>query len=593
MRQDYINDLADPVGRAMYIEADGVDRWAPKLTRCFEHSPEVFAAWNALADAVRGDAPGTYLNGPDDAIADHLTATIPALIVDSGSSIQVTSRELVFGPGWSADEVARLVAVDFIPDATLCAALEAARTSPGTLEAIRNSARKYDDADRAQHARPFENGYAGQLAAGRQQLHVAAAFYRPANSTYPAHISVELTVEREFNPATLARSDSAHQALHDGNLQVEMSIHNVATAHLRELSGTSARIDDDGYAVTIEMNLPTRPEHGGTDTLASTTGKAEPALTADQQALLPDLTTAIETCLPAHLQQHTHALAHGVAREVPTTADAVAAYEKVTLAEIIEHHERRTENYSPHPVPQPASSPVPERPVTPAGVPGTITYEPVAGFGGKLTMELPFDAPAPRGHLLTAAMAVRPDAGSVAVEYHLDEVATRHLRDALGTTAFITHNGQQTHAFVYLPTALAERPPMYGGMPPYIDTERRALTSEQEAILPDVVETIRDIVPAGLGPHVHDIAHLAAQEIPAQADLLRAYQRTSIPEILSDYDRAGEPAPLPQELQQLVKSARLSFPQHASEALKNPPSALPTSPARATSGTPTSRGYER
>lgn len=593
MRQDYIRVMTDPVGRATYIEADTADRWAPKMTRSFEHSPDVAAAWNALVDAVHSDGSGTHLDGTDDAIAAHLTATLPALTDHAGSSIHANSRELTFGPAWSADEVASLVASDIIPDETLRAALDTARTSPDTLEAIRNAARQYDAADREQHASTFEDGHAGQVHGDEQQLRVAGAFYRQENDAYPAHVSIELSVNREYNPAASARSDSVHDVIGaDGTLQVEMSIHNVATRHLQELSGTTARIDDSGYTVNINMNLPTAPAPTGSDTVTAAPSGSRPSLTAEQHALLPSLTHAIGGCLPADEQHHARVLAQAVAREVPTAADAIAAYDKVTVAEVIEHHEQRMETYTMTLTPEPAPAARTETPGAAVPAPGTITYEPDEGFGGMLTIKIPVTPPAPRAHLLAAATAQRPHA-ALSIGYCLDKAATGHLQNATGTAAAITNNGQQTLAYVVLPKPVSEHAPMYGETHPYIDSERRALTPEQEAALPGMVETISDIVPSKLAPHVHDIAHLAAQEITTQADVLRAYQRTSVPEVLTAHDRFGEPDPLPPELQHLVKTARLSFPQPASEAHTKPPSAVPASPVRAAAGTHASRGFGR
>ena len=592
MRQDYIRDMADPVGRALYIEADAADPWDPKITRCFEHSPEVKAAWNELADTVRADGSGTYSGGADAAIAAHLSTVIPELTDEPDSYIQVTARELIFGTDVSAAEIAGLVAGNIVPDATLWAALDAARTSPDTLAAVRILARTHDDAIEEQHSVAWDD-YPVERESDGQVLRVAAARYRPGNDAHPAHISVELTVPRQDDPAVSARLDVTRKVLDtDGNLQTEISIHNVAARHLQELSGPAACIQDNGYAVVIGMNLSAVPGHASPGTATSAAGASRPSLTAEQQALLPSLTRALEGCLPANEQHHARVLARAVAIEVPTAADAITAYDKVTLAEVVEHHEKRMETYTSAPIPEPAPAARSEKPEATVRAAGTITYEPAEAFGGYLTIELPMTVPAPRRHLLVAATTHHPD-GAPDLGYHLDRVATRHLQNATGTAAVITHDGQQTHALVILPPPLSEHPPMYGQAPTYMDSERRALTPEQDAALPDIIDTIRAIVPTRLTPHLPDIAHLAAQQMTTQADLLLAYQRTSVPEILADYDNVAGPDPIPQELQHLVKTARLSFPQPAAEALTTPPTAMPTPPARTAAGTHASHGYER
>jgi hypothetical protein len=119
------------------------------------------------------------------------------------------------------------------------------------------------------------------------------------------------------------------------------SIDNVATRHLQELTGTKARIAEDGYAITIEANVPGTPEDLKHRAAFGAGGDTASPLTADQESVLPELTRSIEAALPWHERHHTETLALMVAKEIPPTADVVRSSDQVTLAGVIEHHERR------------------------------------------------------------------------------------------------------------------------------------------------------------------------------------------------------------------------------------------------------------
>ncbi|MEO5315525.1 hypothetical protein PV772_15645 [Pseudarthrobacter sp. CC12] len=253
---------------------------------------------------------------------------------------------------------------------------------------------------------------------------------------------------------------------------------------------------------------------------------------------------------------------------------------------------------------------------------GSLTYEPenAAIWGGKITIDLPVDPPAPRQHLVTAATDQLPtgkhhesgnewdddwvDAPPVTIQGCIDKVANRHLNDATGSSAHIWIGAERLTAWVILPAPLPERPdtplpgPLFKEYGPEPETylrhvEHRALTPDQEAILPAVIESVRDVLPPALQPHLDDISHLVAQEIPAAEDLLRAYQRTSIPEVLAEYDRAGRPEPLEPEYQQAVKTAQLSFPRHATEALTTAAHTVAATPSKAAAGVAARPAFDR
>lgn len=591
MRQDYIHNMNDPAIRAEYLTADAADYWAPKKTRSFQHSSEVIAAWAALADTVRSDGSGTAFNGADQSVADHLNSTVPALIKDWDSYITVRAGELAFGPAWSANQIADMVARDFLPDATLQAALDAARTTPETMEAIRTNARAYDDEDREAAALADEHAFVDEPELMKQEHHVSTATYKRANDLYPAHIIVEILIDRNRVSANPAGAEAAHAALSSEDAaQVEWSIADIATRHLQELAPTSARIVDDGYAITITMDLPAAPEP---DPTRAGDGEEYPLLTSWQEALLPALAHTMELVLPIHERQHAQALALLVAEEIPPASDVSDAYSRVTVAEVIEHHERRMEGYAQVSPPGSETATLPVPTAASVKVPGTITWEPEPGSPGKLVIDIPVQAPAPRAHLLNAASALRPD-DLPALEYDVDSVATRHLHNETGAGTRITSHAQRIEARIYPPTPLSQRPPLYGETPPYLETSKlRTLTPAQEALLPDIATTVRTVVPPALHPHADDLARLVVQEIPAQADLLRAYQRTSLPEVLAEHDSGGITAKLAAELQQLTTATRLSFPHPASEALTTTTPASTAPPTRAASGAHADHSYDR
>lgn len=254
--------------------------------------------------------------------------------------------------------------------------------------------------------------------------------------------------------------------------------------------------------------------------------------------------------------------------------------------------------------------------------PGSLTYEPetAAIWGGKITIDLPVDPPAPRQHLLKAVSDQLligkhhesgdewdddwADAPALTIQNCIDKVANRHLQDATGSSAHIWIGAERLTALAILPTPLAERPetpppgPLFKEYAPEPETylrhvQLRSLTPDQQAILPAVIESVRDVLPPALQPHLDDISHLVAQEIPAAKDLLRAYQRTSIPEVLAEYDRAGSPEPLAPHHQQAVKTAQLSFPRHATEALTTAAHAVAAIPSKTAAGVAAGHAFDR
>jgi hypothetical protein len=352
MRQDHIQDMNDPHQRRQYAEADAADRWAPKSTRDFDHSADVTAAWENLARAIYDNQLPSDPDATDTAIADHLNRSVPALNADDYYRyITVNWKKVSFGPDWSTNEIADMVARDFLPDAELIKAIDAARTDQTVLEAVKTSAQTIAR-EWYEHELDAPDSYDGPYADDELwdfETHaqhepaprVEVSIYQEATAQRPAHIHLELRVDRDSNPANLELQRAAEERLIGGTDQVCGSIENVATRHLQELTGTRAQIVNDGYAVSIDMDLPAAPENHTHRTGPDTGRDAGPPLTADQESVLPELTRSIEAALPPLERHHTETLATMVAAEIPSSADVIRSNNRVTLAEVIEHHERR------------------------------------------------------------------------------------------------------------------------------------------------------------------------------------------------------------------------------------------------------------
>lgn len=166
-----------------------------------------------------------------------------------------------------------------------------------------------------------------------QELRVTGARYCPARSAKQANIYVELDVNPDLNPANIARTNAAHENLDGGSLHIDASIDEVATERLRERSGTTAHVVEGGYAIAVSVDL-------------SAAGRGDRlALTAAQADQLPALVNAIDSCLPHNERQHAQNLALLVAQQIPARSDVVETVDRLTLREIIDHHEKKMEAY--------------------------------------------------------------------------------------------------------------------------------------------------------------------------------------------------------------------------------------------------------
>ena len=179
-------------------------------------------------------------------------------------------------------------------------------------------------------------------------LSVDMARYRPPAAARPARLDIDLIVDRDRNPATSARLRTAEERLHSDSEQVAASFNSAATRHLQEQTRTSARIADDGYALTIGMDIPAAPAPARQHPAG---GKTRPTLTAEQEDLLPSLRTAISASLPVNERHRADSLALQAIQEIPPAAGVIKAYDQVQVDEVINEHIRRMEDYTQMPIP--------------------------------------------------------------------------------------------------------------------------------------------------------------------------------------------------------------------------------------------------
>jgi hypothetical protein len=182
----------------------------------------------------------------------------------------------------------------------------------------------------------------------RAGLSVDTASYRQSANSRPPRINIALNVDWDLNPTTTDCINTAEDRLHSDSPQVAASFNSVATRHLQEQTRTNARIADEGYALTIGIDIPAASESAA----QQSSGEADAPLTAEQEHLLPSLRTAIALCLPDHERHHTDSLALQAIQQVPPAAEIIRATDRVQVDEVIGAHIRRMENYTQMTLPQ-------------------------------------------------------------------------------------------------------------------------------------------------------------------------------------------------------------------------------------------------
>jgi hypothetical protein len=215
---------------------------------------------------------------------------------------------------------------------------------------------------------------------------------------------------------------------------------------------------------------------------------------------------------------------------------------------------------------------------------GYAYYEPGANRPGRLIVDVNIERDKTKDWILhDASKAFGGDLYDAVVS--IDAVATRHLRELTRTNAEIVNDGHAVRITSSIPApagnSLNSPDPTARSI---AEGRRRSLSNEQSAMLPGLVKTISDVLPTEARHHAQTLAVLVAREIPSNADAVRAYERTTLPEVQNYYNASTGPLLGPPLIHPAATEARMSFPQHASAALNQntpSPSATPTATATA------------
>lgn len=174
---------------------------------------------------------------------------------------------------------------------------------------------------------------------------LAEAHYVKAFGAEPERVLVEFAIDRQPDPDRYLVGRAAI-LLQGGTDNVAGIIESLATDRLRSVTGTSGRIHDDGYAVTIQANLPVGSRDSTVPSGHSTAQETPTALTPAQAAAVSDLEHAISAVLPDHHRGHAPNLATMVAKELPGRDQVIEAYQHPSLQDVIQGYQER---YDPEP----------------------------------------------------------------------------------------------------------------------------------------------------------------------------------------------------------------------------------------------------
>jgi hypothetical protein len=176
-------------------------------------------------------------------------------------------------------------------------------------------------------------------------LSVAEAYYVEPTISEPGQVVVEFNVPATPTPGKHLIEDATRILVDAGTDHVAGTIESLATDYLRNTTGTTARIHDDGTIISIRAQIP----------VYNNTSLADTALNNAQTEALPGIEQAARNALPLQVQEHATALAVTIAKELPEPAQVTDAYNQPTLSEVLDHHQRR---YGP-PLLQPLATPMP------------------------------------------------------------------------------------------------------------------------------------------------------------------------------------------------------------------------------------------
>lgn len=177
-------------------------------------------------------------------------------------------------------------------------------------------------------------------------LSVAEAYYVEPTVSGPGQVVVEFNVPTKATPGKHLIEDATRILVDAGTDHVAGTIESLATDYLRNATGTTARIHDDGTIISIRAQLP----------VDNSTPRADTAvLNSAQTAALLGIEQAVRNALPVREQEQATALAVNIAKELPERAQVTDAYNRPTLTEVLDHHQRQ---YGP-PLVQPLATPMP------------------------------------------------------------------------------------------------------------------------------------------------------------------------------------------------------------------------------------------
>ncbi|GAT89584.1 hypothetical protein CVCC1112_4243 [Paenarthrobacter nicotinovorans] len=198
----------------------------------------------------------------------------------------------------------------------------------------------------------------------------------------------------------------------------------------------------------------------------------------------------------------------------------------------------------------------------------TVTYQPIAGTDhGTLTIALHADRQ-PTSWDLWNDVTEQLDGDPFTASLMVDRAITRRLQERTESSALITSDAQQIQLHVPLPldpTNAARSASDSGKLAPH-----------QEALLPALRSAIRDVAPQELRAQADTIAAHAAAQIPSQAEVTAAFQRTTVADAVREFTNNSQQLQLRQEpaesattttLRDPLKTLRQSFPAHPSAAL--------------------------
>jgi hypothetical protein len=205
---------------------------------------------------------------------------------------------------------------------------------------------------------------------------------------------------------------------------------------------------------------------------------------------------------------------------------------------------------------------------------GHVTYQPSPEGGhGRIIVDFKAEQGDRRQRLLNDATE-QLDGDIYDAAASVDAIATRHLQELTHTKAQLVWDGDVVRIAVDLPSSTAD--------------QLQPLTPTQTSFVPNLASTIAQVLPAQEQHHADELARQVAGMMPSTAQATAAYGRTTLSQAL-DYAQNGTGHFVEPSLPPSLKTARLSFPSHASAALQNNPAqphtpqpARPISSAKAT-----------